>query len=163
MDEDGNDTFEYETAAGLIRDAENRHYGNKSLQAIYQKGYVIKLKYTNKSIIKLVHRFMNQVSGPKVIVIHGDHGSRKHVFLDDYQKTDLTEAFSTFCAVYSDIPVINKAFKQMSDFNVINIYRILFDKLFATNTASLENKQYYIGHNSKSPEGYKLITIQHSG
>lgn len=142
LDENGNQSREYESRMGLMLDADERHHLKPKSQALYQKGYVQKLKYTNKALNQLVDNILKNVASPKIIIIHGDHGSRKTVSSIDPSIGSQQEAFSTLLAIYSDDKALIKSFKTPS-FNLVNLFRIIFNHTFNQSLPLLANKHFY--------------------
>lgn len=96
------------------------------------KGYLQQVKYSNTLINKLVTAILaHNPSGPKVIIISGDHGFK------DFQvgATD-TSPYQTICAIYYS----DKNYEALAgEMSLVNLYRYIANKTFKQNLPVLKD------------------------
>ena len=157
IDRHGEPTDKWSKSFASIADGDAATKGDPALQAEYVEGYIEKLRYTNRAILAQVRRMLESVPAPKVIIIHGDHGSGSLYFHDDADRSCLKERFSPFLATYSDDPAIASAFAAMrgSRINLVNLYRTLFDARFGTVFGPLADRSYFANWNQ--PQRPRLL------
>ena len=117
-------------------------FNNELLMARYREGYLEKLRYTNKAVLAQVQRMIDQIEGPLVIIIHGDHGSGSLLIQESAEKTCLMERMRTTVAIYSNVPEIRDAVAAGGIDNTVNIYRVIFGALLGTEIPLAEG-QYF--------------------
>ena len=78
--------------------------GDPHRRQAYVLGYLEKLRYVNEKVLQQIRR-LRELPGKKIIILHGDHGSGSKYYLDDPGRTCLRERFTSFLAVYSDVPL----------------------------------------------------------
>lgn len=148
VDEHGRPTDRWLQAFGQVGLADGDHVtlGHLDRQMEYREGYVAKLKYVNAAVLRQVSSMIQTIPSPKVILLHGDHGSGSRLHFEDPSRTCLAERFSTFLAVYSDDAAVREAFARATAGrpNVINVYRVLFDARFGTSLGPLEDRSYFV-------------------
>ena len=115
--------------------------GDSQRRRMYRDGYLEKLRFTNRALVEQLRRLIASVSGPKVIIIHGDHGGGMFLDQDDRLATCLKERFSPFFAVYSTDPQFTDALAD--DLNLVNLYRVLFNTVFGTDLRLLRSRSFY--------------------
>jgi hypothetical protein len=107
----------------------------------YRVGYLEKLRYINKAILAKVARLKEQVPDPKIILIHGDHGSGMYFYREGVAATCLKERFSPLVAIYSTYPRLQAAIGP--DINLVNLYRAVFREAFDADLAPLPSRSYF--------------------
>ena len=131
---------------GDLGDGDHATRGDPALQAQYQAGYVEKLRFINKEILRQATDMIRTVPAPKIIVIHGDHGSGSQLFQNDPGRSCLKERMSPFFAIYADDPRLREAFAnyRSSRFNLVNLYRLIFDATFGTDLGALDDRSFFL-------------------
>jgi hypothetical protein len=102
--------------------------GSDERRAEYIAGYRSKAAFVEAAILK---QFDALPPGPKVVIIHGDHGPGALLDTESAAASCLSERMTTFAAVYSNVPEVRAAFasQTVQPFYLVNIYRILFSAL----------------------------------
>lgn len=131
-----------------LLDASEFHEGIESRQSEYTSGYIEKLRFINNETAAYLKRVIEELPDPKIIVVHGDHGSGLFVDSYDIQTTCLKERMSPFLAVYSSDGQLQK--QLTDDFNLVNIYRMIFSTYFNKNLPALESRNFYVPYGSLS-------------
>jgi hypothetical protein len=124
-----------------INDGDHWIRGDTVRRRRYRDGYLEKLRYTNRSLLKHVEGLIEDVAGPKVIIMHGDHGGGLGLSHDDASATCLKERFSPLLAVYASDRGLANAFGE--DTNLVNVYRVLFNELFDTELPLLPARSFF--------------------
>ena len=123
--------------------ADGSHFtdGDPERRRIYRDGYIDKLMFTNEMVLTFLERIVGEGTGPKVIIIHGDHGGGLYFDQDSADRSCITERFSPLLAVYStdgrlqaDLP---------PDMNLVNIYRLVFNTYFGTELPFLPSQSSF--------------------
>lgn len=129
---DGDKTTIWENNFGSISGGSHAHKMKPELQKQYSNGYAEKLLYTNRTTLGYVKRVIENSGQPLIIVIHGDHGSGVLLDVNSPENSCLRERFLPYLAIYSSSPEISERLQQYSStrFNLINIYRVIFDEIF---------------------------------
>lgn len=110
--------------------------------AAYRDGYIDKLRYINGAILEQIDGLQRTLSGPLIIILHGDHGGGLHFDQDERANTCVNERFSPLLAVYATDPAIARQFDR--DFNLVNIYRAIFRALLKIDMPNLPNRSTFI-------------------
>ena len=133
-----------------IRDGDHATLGRKQLKKKYAEGYREKLMFANAGIERQLRDMLQSIAGPKIIIIHGDHGSGTHLFQETWEQTCFEERFSPFLAIYSDVPELKEVLQNERDsnFNLVNLYRLILGKAFALDLPMLEDKNFFVAWNS---------------
>jgi len=144
IDRDGNDTDQW-VQFNTLATGNHATYGLPHLAEEYQEGYREKLLYTNTEILKQLRKMIRDIPGPKIILLHGDHGSGSFYYHEYPEFSCLSERYNTFLAVYADDPAVQEKFAGLATerFNLVNIYRLIFDASFGTDLGKLEDKSYF--------------------
>jgi hypothetical protein len=158
MDRHGRSTSKW--LSPYIGDGDHATQGKPELIAEYKVGYLEKLRYTNRAVLRQVQTMIREIRGAKVIMIHGDHGSGAHLFLNDMARTCAYERLSPFLAVYSDDARIREAFAEHGTdrFNLVNLYRVLLDARYETGLGLLEDQSYFVPWDS--PQRPRRLTAE---
>ena len=116
------------------------------LQAQYKVGFLEKRRYINQAILEQVRDMIHDIPAPKIIIIHGDHGSGTYLFPNDPDRTCLKDRMSPFLAIYADNPSLRQVLTKYRNerFNLVNLYRIIFDASFGTNLATADDRSYFL-------------------
>lgn len=139
--------------ADRLSDATNFHNGVEGLRAEYKEGYLEKLRFINAETGKYLLRLIKELPDPKIVIVHGDHGGGlyvDHKFLD---KTCAKERFSPLLAVYSSDGQLQSSLGK--DFNLVNLYRLVFNTYFGTDLPILESNNYF----APRPEPFNHISV----
>lgn len=116
--------------------------GENHKRDLYRDGYIQKLRYINGAILKQIDSLKKTLSGPMIIILHGDHGGGLHLDQDHKENTCLHERFSPLLAVYATDPRISNAFTNET--NIANIYRVIFNALFNSDLPTLEGQSSFV-------------------
>jgi hypothetical protein len=146
IDRDGNTDIRSEYF-NTISDANHATGNHPELIQLYRHGYLEKLLYTNKAALKQVSKMIADIEGSKIIIIHGDHGSGASHNYDSQQfDSCLSERFSPFLAVYSDDSKLQKKLAAIAadEFNLVNLYRVIFDETFGTELGQLKSRSFFV-------------------
>ena len=136
-----------------FRDGANFHRKLPEHRKLYTDLFANKIKVVERGILRQMN---NITDSPVIIFIHGDHGPR--AFEGQSSHFCPLEIQSTFAAVYSNIPKINSAFGNIEkdEFNLINIYRIVFSELGDEKFELLENQPVYM--NWSNPHYHRVLS-----
>ncbi|MEM9401676.1 MAG: hypothetical protein AAGA44_04200 [Pseudomonadota bacterium] len=123
--------------------------GDPALRDLYVAGYLEKLRYVNDRLITQLKRIQASPN-PKVIFVHGDHGSGSRYWLDEPDRTCKKERFVSFMAVYSDVPELSAEFVWLEDEDatLVSLYRSLLNGLVDTDFSPLEAKSHYVRYST---------------
>lgn len=157
IDRDGNQTTRWLNEFGSISGGSHAHHLEPALQEQYKLGYIEKLLYTNQATLEFVERTLSNVRTPLIIIIHGDHGSGVLLDVDSPEHSCLQERYSPYLAIYSSSPEIGERLKQSASarFNLVNIYRVLFDELFEQDIQLEEDQSFFVSYD-KPDEGVQI-------
>lgn len=126
--------------------ADGSHFGtqNLAIRQLYIDGYREKATFIESALLKQLASIPE--NEPIIVIIHGDHGPGSHFDHDSYDNTCIRERMTTFLAVYSNIPDVQNEFalQASSEFNLTNIYRIVFSALSEAEIPSLPNLNTFI-------------------
>ena len=156
IDRDGKDTQQW-VNFNTLADGSHGHKGEPKLIEEYKQGYVEKLRYANGAFIKHARKLIQDIPAPKIIMVHGDHGSGAYYYPEDLERSCLSERYNTFLAVYADDPATRKKYTSLESerFNLINLYRLLFDISFGTDMGPLEDQSFFARW--KAPQQLTLL------
>lgn len=136
-----------------LSDANHLHKGKPELQNEYRKGYTEKLQFINREAADYLKRVILEMPDPKVIIVHGDHGGGLYFNHDDLTASCLMERFFPLFAIYASDGSFQKDIPE--NINLINIYRIIFNKYFNSGLPLLPNKSFFV--KSEDPENFILL------
>lgn len=122
-------------------DASVFHEGKESLRLEYKNGYVEKLLLINSETIKYLERLIRDLPDPKIVILHGDHGGGIYVDQENLDATCVKERFSPLLALYSSDGQLQD--RLGDDFNLVNLYRLVFNTYFETDLPMLESENYF--------------------
>jgi hypothetical protein len=134
--------------ADRLADATNFHNGEEGLRAEYKEGYVEKLLFINAETTKYLQRLITELPDPKIVIVHGDHGGGLYMDHQNLEKTCAKERFSPLLAVYSSDGLLQA--RLGNDFNLVNLYRLVFNTYFETGLPMLESKSYFASYTKSS-------------
>jgi hypothetical protein len=119
--------------------------GDPARRQRYINGYLEKLRYVNARVLDQSRRLIASPNR-KIIVIHGDHGSGSRYYINDANRTCLRERFTSFIAVYSDMPQIRDELQWVSgpDATPVNLYRSIFSSLLGVDLPLLPRKSHFV-------------------
>jgi hypothetical protein len=140
MDQAGNATNRW--GFSLLGDGDHTTGNDESLIGRYREGYREKLRYANAAVLAQVARMIDQIKGPLIIVIQGDHGSGSRLVQESAERTCLMERMRTTVAIYSNVPEIRATVAAGGIDNTVNIYRVIFTALSGTKIPGAEG-QYF--------------------
>ena len=162
IDREGEDTSQWQEF-NSIKAGNAATEGKKELIEGYKQGYLEKLRYTNAALLKQTRKMISEIPGPKIIMVHGDHGSGAHLNDRDPNgpgNTCLSERYNTFLAIYSNDPIIRNRLMSLKSerFNLINLYRLIFDMYFETDIGLLKDQSFFASW--KKPQQLNLLDEQ---
>jgi hypothetical protein len=135
-------------------DGGNRLKADAAWYEQYRSGYVEKLRYTNKALLKKIRFLLSDIPDPKIIVLHSDHGGGMMLDTSAKSRTCLKERMSAFLAVYaSNRDLANGIPDQI---NLVNLYRILLHKAFGADTPPLPAHSYFSPW--EAPSAFEEVT-----
>jgi hypothetical protein len=126
----------------LMSDGDHGHGSNPVLQSEYREGYIGNIQSANGAVRVQVSRMIEEIDGPLVIVIHGDHGGGLRLAHESADQTCLMERMRTTVAIYTNVPEIRAALEQQGISNIVNIYRVILSPLLDQPLEPLEG-QYF--------------------
>lgn len=118
--------------------ADGSHFilGDPERRKRYIEGYREKVRFIEAALLSQIDAFPD---GPKIVIIHGDHGPGAHLDHESADRTCMGERLRTFVAVYSDVPGVTRRLLSTSDapFSTMNIYRVVLSALTETEFPSV--------------------------
>lgn len=110
----------------------------------YIKGYKEKAEFVEDALLKQMKSIPK--NDPIIVIIHGDHGPGAHFDQESSANSCTAERMTTFFAIYSNVPVVREAFAKHknTEFNLVNIYRIIFSSLSKHDFAPLQSKATFL-------------------
>jgi hypothetical protein len=151
LDRDGKPRFD----EADIADGTHRTQGELKGRQEYHVGYLEKLRFTNTAVLEYLLHVL-QVPGPKIVVVHGDHGGGMFMDHEDHEKSCIMERFGTLLAVYASDGNLFETFGP--DVNLVNLYREIFSTVFDAQLPSLEKHSYLA--NWDDPTDLKEIPVE---
>jgi hypothetical protein len=106
----------------------------------YRSGYAEQVQFVNRKMLEAVGRVLKRSTRPSVIILHGDHGPGSGLDWDVPERSDFYERMSILLAVRmpeGEDPGLPE------DLTLVNLYRVLFSRLFGENLPLLPNASYY--------------------
>jgi hypothetical protein len=100
------------------------------------------LRYINGAVLEQIDGLKQSLSGPLVIVLHGDHGGGLHMYQNNVALTCLSERYSPLLAVYATDDRITAAIT--SDFDLVNIYRVILGSVLNADLPMLPPRSTYV-------------------
>lgn len=106
----------------------------------YTKGYRGQLAWVNARVEDLLRTLTSRTDRPPIILIQGDHGSKRELDQNDRGKTDLDEAMSPIAAYY-----VPKAIGDQIDDSTtpVNVMRLVAEYVTGRELGKLPDKSYY--------------------
>ncbi|MDH5411237.1 MAG: hypothetical protein OEZ03_17665 [Alphaproteobacteria bacterium] len=142
-----------------LKDVSNFQNGLHGLRAEYVEGYTEKLRFINDETAEYLQRLVTELPDPKIVIVHGDHGSALHMRGEDIAVACAKERYSPLLAVYSSDGLLQARLND--DFNLVNLYRLVFNTYFETDLPMLESKNYFAPYpepSKHSPVGSEAFT-----
>ncbi|WP_108482533.1 hypothetical protein [Oceaniglobus ichthyenteri] len=95
-------------------------------RADYIAGYRQKALYIENALLQQIDAYP---PGPKIVLIHGDHGPGAFLDHESAERTCMKERLRTFMAFYSNVPGVT--FDELADgrLSTVNAYREIFGRL----------------------------------
>jgi hypothetical protein len=106
----------------------------------YRNGYVDQLQYINLQMETVIDSILKKSKNLPIIIILGDHGSGMLTDFSSSANSCMRERFSNFIAFY--LPGMNDD-DVPSDISSVNIFRLIFNRYFATEFDILNNEYYF--------------------
>lgn len=118
--------------------ADGSHFiaGKPERREAYIEGYREKARFIESALLSQIDAFPD---GPKIVIIHGDHGPGAYLDHENAERTCMGERLRTFAAVYSDVPGVTSRLLSQGDepFSTVNIYRSVLSALTETELPSV--------------------------
>lgn len=110
---------------------------------LYVEGYREKALFTEAALLAQLSALPE---GPKIVIIHGDHGPGAYFDHEDAGQTCMSERLRTFVAIYSDVPGLTERLAPRSEepFATVNIYREVLASISHTRLPLLEPKARHL-------------------
>jgi hypothetical protein len=121
--------------------------------AYYAKGYAAQATYLNRRLLGILDKVLGAPGPRPIIVIQGDHGSKKGLDQNSLEKTDLKEVFPILNA-YLVPDAVKK--RLPPDITPVNTFRILYSELFGLDLPPLANRSWYSAY--AEPYGFTEVT-----
>jgi len=117
-------------ASRAIDYADGNHFiaDRPERRARYLEGYREKARFVETALLAQIDAFPR---GPKIVIVHGDHGPGAQLHHESAALTCMRERLNTFVAVYSDVPGLTDRFRSRpgGPFPTVNIYRAILSSL----------------------------------
>lgn len=134
-----------------LADGSHHRKHDPDRREIYREGYVAKLQFINRRIEAYLDRLLAEVPDPKVVVVHGDHGSGLCLDHEHRDRTAAKERYAPLLAVYSSDGSVQRDLP--ADFNLVNLYRHVLNTAFGARLPLLESRHYFVPwHRPFAPE-----------
>lgn len=145
IDRDGQPTKQW-SQFNSIEDGNHATFGDLGLRQQYAEGYTEKLLFINDRVVKQIDVIMKNIPEPRIIMIHGDHGSGIFYDTEDPTAGCLNERFSPFLAIYADDETLRERLTTLSSqsFNLVNLYRVILGEPFGLELPLLESRSFFI-------------------
>ncbi|MBX7133730.1 MAG: LTA synthase family protein [Fimbriimonadaceae bacterium] len=120
--------------------ADGSHFfANGGTEDAYRSGYRDQLEWLNSSLIPQLEALC-KLQPPPILILQGDHGSKLMLDQESATQTDVREAFANLMALK-----VPEDLRQEVPMNLtpVNIFRILMNAIFDTNSAILPNRSYF--------------------
>jgi len=115
-------------------------YGMGGTPAEYQEGYLGQLQYLNKRIMTCIDEIIRQEHTRPIIIIQGDHGSKKGWEPESLAKTNLREVYRNLSAYYVPPQIEKQLYPSITP---VNSFRVILDTMFSDNMPKLPDKSYF--------------------
>ena len=138
-------------ADGSSRLVTTRSYmdGNHALgllqngRADYIEGYRQKALFIENALLRQIDAYP---PGPKIVLIHGDHGPAAFLDHESAERTCMSERLQTFMAYYSNVPDVSfdDLLKADHPVSTVNAYREIFGRLATYEIPTLPAQSNYL-------------------
>lgn len=144
-DENGKDVGIYK-GFGSIEDGSHAIRGDKDRFDNYKHGYINKLKVTNENVLNQLPKIISEIKGDYIVIIHGDHGGGLLYNQNSAEASCMNERFSPYVAMATNIKHLHAAFEHQKDseFNLVNLYRVIFSEITTEQLALLPEHSGYV-------------------
>jgi hypothetical protein len=145
LDREGRATLRWSPDFAGLGDGDYSIHGLPELRRAYVEGYTEKLRYLNRALIGLLPRLVSRMPAPRVVILHGDHGSGSRLVQDDAAATCAGERFRPYLAVHASEPALRARLEALSrePFNLVNLYRVILDESFGTGLGLLADRSAF--------------------
>jgi uncharacterized membrane protein len=106
----------------------------------YRIGYTGQVTTLNRLVLKTVDAVLAKPGIRPIIIIQGDHGSKRFLDQNDLSKTDVRECFSNLFAILAPPSVQKLIYPTMTP---VNELRCVMDGLFDAKFPMLEDRSWY--------------------
>lgn len=120
--------------------------GKPEKREAYIEGYREKARFIESALLSQIDAFPD---GPKIVIIHGDHGPGAYLDHEHAERTCMGERLRTFAAVYSDVPGVTSRLLSQGDepFSTVNIYRAVLSTLTETELPAVAATSHFLRWN----------------
>ena len=122
--------FIYDLEGNLIKTEKS----DKDKQAYFEQ-----LIYTNKKILVLVDKILENATKESVIILFSDHGYRAEINWENPSSENYVAGFNNLAAYYMPNQLDNPA----ETFSTVNTFRIIFNSYLGTEFEMLEDRQIW--------------------
>ena len=122
--------FIYDLEGNLIKTEKS----DKDKQAYFEQ-----LIYTNKKILVLVDKILENATKESVIILFSDHGYRAEIDWENPSSENYVAGFNNLAAYYMPNQLDNPA----ETFSTVNTFRIIFNSYLGTEFEMLEDRQIW--------------------
>ncbi len=130
----------------------SHYYEFGGTKAEYSQGYVDQVRYLNSRILPLIDEILKQGRPMPIILIQGDHGSKRELDQNVLEKTDVNECFSNLSAYYVPAEMRKQLYPSITP---VNSFRLIFNTLFGEKLPLIPDKSWY----SSNDYPYKMIEV----
>jgi hypothetical protein len=106
----------------------------------YRKGYAGQVQTVNRLTLDAIDSLLSKPGVRPVIILQGDHGSKRFLDQNDLSKTDVRECFSNLFAILAPPTVIANMYPSITP---VNELRGVLDGLFDAKLPMLADKSWY--------------------
>lgn len=112
-------------------------------RADYIEGYRQKALFIENALLRQIDAYP---PGPKIVLIHGDHGPAAYLDHESAERTCMSERLQTFMAFYSNVPDVSFEDLVETDYPVstVNAYREIFGRLTTDEIPTLPAQSNYL-------------------
>ena len=111
----------------------------------YQRGYACFVQNVNRWVLSAVDAILSKPGVRPIIILQGDHGSKRFLDQNILSKTDVRESFSNLFAILAPRSVMSQVYPSMTP---VNELRAVLDGLFDARLPMLPDKSWYSAYDT---------------
>ncbi len=119
----------------------------------YAAGYKAQAEYVNRRLLAIINVIKSRSERPPIIIIQGDHGSKRYLDQNSLARTDLKECFPNLNAYFVPKEMEERLYPSVTP---VNSFRILLDYLSNADLPLLPDKCYFSPY--AKPQTYSDVT-----